>query len=188
MKKIAVTAAIIAGIFTTPLLAADTYTLDPNHTYVMWHINHFGFSNPSGKWMADGSLTLDEAKPENSKVNVIIHTDMLTTGLPELDKHLKSPLFFDVQKFPTAKFVSTKVDVTSKTTATVTGNLTVHGVTKPVTLDVTLNKTGVNPISNKPSAGFSATGKIQRSDFGISAYLPGLSDEVVLDIQAEAFK
>jgi polyisoprenoid-binding protein YceI len=155
---------------------------------VLWHVNHFGFSNPSGKWMAEGTLVLDTAKPENSKVNATIHVATLTTGLTDLDEHLKSPLFFDATKFPEATFVSNKVVVTGKTTATVSGMLTLHGVTKPVTLNVILNKTGVNEITNKNSVGFSATAKINRSDFGINTLLPGVSDEIVLDIQSEAFK
>src|SRR5579862_3841706 len=84
------------------IFAGEIYTLDPMHTYVLWHINHFGFSNPSGKWFAEGSLNLDKTKPQNSKVNAVIHIENMVTGIPELDKHLKGPLFFDVDKYPTA--------------------------------------------------------------------------------------
>lgn len=181
-------------MFVMPLLfgltaqAADTYTLDPNHTYILWHINHFGFSNPSGKWMANGTLVLDEAKPQNSKVNVTIKTAEVTTGIKELDEHLQSPLFFDTKQYPTATFVSDKVDVTSKNTAKVYGILTLHGVSKPVTLDVTLNKIGINPITNKQSAGFTASAHLLRSDFNMNTLLPGISDEVNLNIEAEASK
>lgn len=93
-----------------PVFSADNYTLDPMHTAVLWHINHFGFSNPSGKWMASGTLVLDEAAPKNSKVNATIQTANIITGIPELDKHLSGPLFFDVKQFPTATFVSTKIE------------------------------------------------------------------------------
>lgn len=167
--------------------AADNYTLDPMHTYVEWHISHFGFSDPSGKWMIkSGTATLDKAKPQNSKVNVTIEMDTLVTGLPELDKHLESPLFFDVAKYPTATFVSNKVVLTGKETANVTGMLTFHGVTKPVMLKVKLNKAGVNPVTNKETVGFNATTTLKRSDFGMTAYLPGLGDDVKIDISAEA--
>lgn len=172
----------------TLTFAAETFTFDPMHTYVLWHINHFKFSNPSGKWFAEGSLILDEEKPQNSKVNVVIHTANIVTGIPELDKHLMGPLFFDVAKFPTATFISNKIDMTGKKTAKVHGILTVHGVSKPVTLDVTLNNIGMNPISNKMSVGFSASTIIKRSDFGITTLLPGLSDEVKINIEAEAYK
>jgi len=179
---------IILYFPSTVIFAAETYTLDPMHTYVLWHINHFGFSNPSGKWYAEGTLSLDEAKPQNSQVNAIIKINEIVTGIPELDKHLKKPLFFDVEKFPTATFVSDKIDVTGKKTAKVHGILTIHGVSKPVILNVTLNKIGENPITNKMSAGFSATTTIKRSDFGINTFLPGLGDEVKIEIEAEAHK
>lgn len=169
----------------TAQAAAETFTLDPSHTYVLWHINHFGFSNPSGKWMAEGTLVLDETRPQDSKVNVTIHTADIVTGIPKLDEHLKKKEFFDVTKFPTATFVSDKVNVTGKNTAKVHGILTIHGVTKPITLDVTLNKIGISPITQKKTAGFTASTKLKRSDFGMTTYLPGLGDEVKINIEAE---
>lgn len=190
MKRILLQFIILIFLYfpSTLTFATETFTFDPMHTYVLWHINHFGFSNPSGKWFAEGSLMLDEAKPQNSKVNVVIHTANIVTGIPELDKHLMGPLFFDVTKFPTATFISNKIDMTGKKTAKVQGILTVHGISKPVTLDVTLNKIGINPISNKMSVGFSASTTVKRSDFGMTTLLPGLSDEVKINIEAEAYK
>lgn len=173
-------------LFTLPAHAADTYTFDPNHTYVMWHINHFGFSNPSGKWLAQGTLVLDEANPQNSKVNVTINVADIVTGIPKLDEHLRTDTFFNVSQFPSATFVSDSVTVTGKNSAIVHGILTVHGVSKPVTLNVTLNKIGISPITQKKTAGFTASTTLKRSDFGISAYLPGLGDDVKIDIEAEA--
>jgi polyisoprenoid-binding protein YceI len=168
--------------------AADTYTLDPNHTYVLWHVNHFGFSNPSGKWAANGILILDEANPKNSKVNVTIKTADIVTGIKDLDEHLQNPLFFDVKQYPTATFVSDKIEITGKTTAKVHGILTLHGVSKPITLEVTLNKIGINPISNKKTVGFTASTHLLRSNFDINTLLPGISDDVNINIEAEAFK
>ncbi|MCW5584108.1 MAG: YceI family protein, partial [Gammaproteobacteria bacterium] len=90
----------------TVLLAAETYHFDPQHTYVLWRINHLGFSIQYGKFsMVDGTLVVDEAKPQNSKVNVTINMDKVTTGIPKLDEHLLSSDFFDVEKYPTATFV-----------------------------------------------------------------------------------
>jgi polyisoprenoid-binding protein YceI len=174
-------------LFSFPALAAEEkYTLDPTHTNITWSANHFGFSNPSGKFSkVEGTLTLDEAKPEASKVNVTITPASVITGVEKLDEHLRTDAFFDVAKFPTATFVSDKVDVTGKGTAKITGNLTLHGVSKPVVLDVTLNKIGENPISKKKTAGFSASTTILRSDFGINYALPGVSDEVKIKIEAE---
>lgn len=172
--------------FTAPAHAdALTYKLDPNHTYVMWHINHFGFSNPSGKWLANGTINFDDKKPQDSKVDVTINIASIDTGIPALDEHLKSKAFFDVQAFPQATFVSDKVAVTGKNTAKVKGMLTVHGVTKPVTLDVKLNKIGVNPITEKQAIGFSAKTDIRRSEFGMDTLEPGLGDEIKINIEAE---
>lgn len=168
--------------------AADNYTIDPNHSHVLWHISHFGFSSPTGKWMAEGTLVVDEEKPENTKVNATIKIADIITGIPKLDAHLKNADFFDVAKYPTATFVSNKVNVTNKNTAKVEGTLTLHGVSKPVTLDVTLNKMGNNPMTNKKTLGFTAHTTIKRSDFGMTKYLPNLGDEVKIHIEAEAFK
>jgi polyisoprenoid-binding protein YceI len=179
-------ASALALSFVLPAQAAETYKLDPMHTQVVWSINHFGFSNPSGKFASiDGTLTLDEAKPEDSKVTATITIANLFTGLDKLNEHLLSDKFFDAKQFPTATFTSTKVETTGKDTAKVTGDLTVHGVTKPVVLDVTLNKIGENMMKKK-TAGFSATTTIKRSDFGMTTYLPMLGDEVKLSIESEA--
>lgn len=167
--------------------AAEEFTFDNQHSFVLFHIKHMGFSIQSGKWYLNGAVQLDKDKPENSQVKATIKIADLVTGLPELDKHLKSKLFFDAEKFPEATFVSDKVDVLSKTTATVHGTLTVHGVSKPITLNVTLNKVGNNPINDRMTAGFTATTTLKRSDFGMNAYLPDLGDEVTIEIGAEAY-
>lgn len=170
-----------------PAFAADTFTFDSNHTNITWRANHFGFSSPDGKFVgATGTLILDETTPANSKVEVSIPTTGLVTGLPRFDEHLKSADFLDVAKYPTATFVSDKVELTSQDTAKVSGMLTLHGVTKPVVLDVRLNKIGENPMNHLKTAGFSATGTIKRSEFGISAYVPNISDEIELSFEVEA--
>jgi len=176
----------LALSFAAPLQAAETYTLDPAHTEIGYRINHFGFSSPSGKFASvTGTLTLDEQKPEASKVTATITIANLFTGIEKLNTHLLSKDFFDATQFPTATFTSTKVDVTGKDTAKVTGDLTLHGVTKSITLDVTLNKLGEN-MMHKKTAGFTAMTILRRSDFGISAYVPNLADEVQIHIESEA--
>ena len=182
------TALIFAFFLIMPAAyAADNYNLDPNHTNVFWHADHFGFSKPAGKFSdVSGNLTLDEAKPENSKVNVTIKTSSLVTGIPKFDEHLKSKDFFDVEKFPEITFVSNKVTVSGKNKAKVDGTLTIHGVSKPATLDVTLNKIGEHPMSKAKAAGFTATTEIKRSDFGINTALPGVADTVEITIETEA--
>lgn len=168
--------------------AAEKFTIDDKHSYVQWHINHLGFSTQSGKWFVTGNVVLDKEKPELSKVDISIDIATIITGIPELDKHLKEPLFFDVAKFPKATFVSDKVDVLTNNTAKVRGMLTLRGVSKPITLMVTLNKEGKNPLSDLLSVGFNATTTLKRSDFGMNALLPSLGDEVNIDISAEAYQ
>ena len=188
MKNILRNSLVIAGLLMSmsAAKAADIYTIDPNHTSVVWTINHFDFSHPWGKFaLISGSLTLDDQAPQNSKVSVTIPVSSLFTGIDKLDEHLKSKDFFDAATYPTATFVSSKVTPTGKDTATVDGTLTMHGVAKPETLSVTLNKIGENMFKKK-TAGFSATATVKRSDFGITTYLPGLGDEVKLFIESEA--
>lgn len=168
--------------------ASQKFILDEQHTYVLWHIKHLGFSSQSGKWYAKGFVILDKDDPKKSKVEATIDVANIVTGIPELDKHLKGKLFFDVARYPTATFVSDKVDLTSKTSAKVSGILTLHGISKPIVLAVTFNKEGKNPITDKPTVGFTATADIKRSDFGMNTMLPDLGDEVTLDIGAEAYQ
>ncbi len=188
MKRIALISALSLLPLTCVMAATETYTFDPNHTEVTWQINHLGFSNPTGKWYANGTIELDSAKMQNSKVNITINVNNMVTGLPDLDEHLKGRLFFDVAKFPTATFVSNKIDVTGSNAAKIHGNLTVHGVTKPITLNVKLNKKGENPLNNKMMMGFSGTAELKRSDFNMNTLLPNLGDDVKLTIEAEANK
>ncbi len=167
--------------------AADDYKIDSNHTSIVWFANHFGFSSPSGKFsQVEGTLTLDEQNPYQSKVEVTVKTDSIITGIAKLDEHLKSDSFFNVTKFPTAKFVSTKITQTARNISKVDGNLTLLGVTKPVSLNARLNKIGTNAVNQKKTAGFSLVGTIKRSDFGMNFGIPGISDEVKINIESEA--
>lgn len=168
--------------------AADSYQLDPNHTYVLWHAQHFGFSTQTGKFRATGTLLLDEKNVENSKVNVKIKMADLATGVPEFDKHLQRTLFFNVSKFPEATFVSDKITVVDAEHVDMAGTLTFLGVKKPLTLAVTLNKKGVSPLTDKYTLGFTAKTEIKRSDFGMNALIPNISEQVPIDIQVEAIK
>lgn len=178
---------LVALAVSTPALAApQTFTLDPSHTNVYWHASHFGFADSSGRFAdVTGTVVLDEAKPETSKVNVVIKTGSVVTGIPKFDDHLKSKDFFNSEAFPDATFNSTKVEVTGEKTAKVTGDFTLLGITKPVTLDVTLNKVGEHPYLKKQAAGFSAETTLKRSEFGIEYGLPGVPDEVKITIQSE---
>lgn len=166
----------------------ETYQFDPKHSFVQWTVDHLGFSSQTGKWPVEGTLTLDSEKPKEAKVNATILIDDLITGNSELNQHLAGNLFFDSKKFPTATFESQNINLLSKKVAKVKGTLTLRGVTKPVTLYVTLNKMGKNPVNDKITAGFSATTEIKRSDFGVNGFIPLVSDDVKLKIDVEAAK
>jgi len=182
-------ALLAATAFALPFAAqaAEQYTLDPSHTHVAWHAGHMGFSVPTGIFAnITGSLTLDEQNPSASKVEAVIKPAEMVTGIAKFDEHMRGSDFFDVAKFPEATFKSTKVEVTGASTAIVTGDLTIKGVTKPAVLDVKLNKLGENPFSKQKTAGFSATTMIKRSDFGITYGTPHVPDEINLTIESEA--
>ncbi|HGE5007009.1 TPA: YceI family protein [Legionella pneumophila] len=182
-------ASILAVFALTSYVYAEpqTLTLDNQHTYVLWKVKHLGFSTQAGKWYASGQLVLDKDNPQQSKVNVTIKVDDIVTGIPELDKHLKGKLFFDTKQFPTATFVSNRVEVMGENKAKIYGMLTLHGVTKPIILNVILNKAGINLLNDRETAGFSATTSLKRSDYGIKALIPEVGDDVEIEIEAEAY-
>ncbi len=184
--KVLALAALLGASFAAQA-APVTYKLDPTHTMVLFSWNHFGFSNPTANLgISAGTLVYDEANPAKSSVQVTLPLANLDTHVSALDEHLKKPDFFDAAKYPVVTFKSTRVEPLGGNKFKVTGDLTVHGVTKPVVLDATLNKAGMQPMLKVPAVGFDATGTIKRSDFGIGAYVPNVSDEVQIRITTEA--
>ncbi|WP_426687874.1 YceI family protein [Rhodanobacter ginsengiterrae] len=166
--------------------APVTYKLDPDHTMVLFSWNHFGFSNPTADLgLGEGTVVFDEQHPANSSVEVTLPLARLDTHVPALDEHLKKPDFLNADQYPVATFKSTAVQPLGGNKFKVTGNLTVHGVTRPVVLDATLNKVGPHPMSKAQSIGFDATASIKRSDFGVGAYVPNVSDEIAIRITTE---
>lgn len=186
MRKFLLAAALSALV--APAFAAPTtYKLDPAHTDVIATWNHFGFSNPSAHFGdADGSVTYDPANVSASSVEVTLPLSGLEAFTAKFNTHLNSADFFDSAKFPAATFKSTKVEAAGEGKLTVTGNLTIKDVTKPVVLDVTLNKAAEHPMKKTRSIGFDATATVKRSDFGLGAAVPMVSDEVKLHITTEA--
>ncbi|MGA9422017.1 MAG: YceI family protein [Rhodanobacteraceae bacterium] len=168
--------------------APETYTLDPNHTQTLFTWNHFGFSNPTANFnQVNGTLVFDADDPARSSLEVTIPVASIDTHVPALDEHLKQPDFFDAAKYPTITFRSTHVERGTRSgTFKVTGNLTVHGVTKPVTLLATLNKRGEHAMRKAPAIGFDATTTLKRSDFGLGAYVPAVSDAIHVHVTTEA--
>ncbi len=165
------------------------YAFDPMHTEVRFCWNHLGVSRQCAHLLKyEGELRYDEANPENSTLQIVFKTDGIETRAALFNEHIKGEKFFDVAKYPEATFKSTKFQKTGDKTGKVTGDLTVHGNTKPVTLDVTLNFAGPHPMSKKAALGIGATTTIKRTEFGVGAYAPAVSDEVSIEIQTELFK
>jgi polyisoprenoid-binding protein YceI len=167
---------------------ATTYTIEPDHAQGVFRWNHLGFSFPAGQFSrSEGTLEFDSADPAKSSVKVTIPLSSLQTGVPALDEDLKSDQFFDVAKFPTASFESSKVQKTAMAGhLQLIGNLNLHGVVKPVTLGLTVVKVGTNPRSGLPTVGFDATTTLRRSDFGLGAYVPQVGDDIEIRIIIEA--
>jgi polyisoprenoid-binding protein YceI len=169
---------------------ATQYTFDPNHTQVQFVWNHFGFSNLTGQFgKVEGTVDFDAADPSKASASATIQMASVDSNIKKLDGELVGADYFDAAKFPTATFKSTNVTKGSTPDhLTVAGDLTLHGVTKPVTLDVTVVKVGDHPMKKAPAAGFAATTTIKRSDFGITKYVPMVGDEVKINIVSEAIE
>jgi polyisoprenoid-binding protein YceI len=164
---------------------AGTYAVEPLHTRINFTVNHMGFTDWYGDFTkASGSLTIDPKAPAQAQVDISIPTASVLTVNDTLNEELRSAQWFDAATYPTIHFVSTKVTPTGPRTALITGNLTFHGVTKPVTLKASYNAGGLNPMSKTATIGFNATAQIKRSDFGVKTYVPLIGDDVALRISA----
>ena len=170
-----------------PLAHAADYKIDPSHTHVLFMVDHLGFSKMIGLFtdMA-GTISFDPANVGASKLSVAIKTASLQTQFAPRDADLKGADWFNVAEFPEMTFSGKSFVKKDDKTGTVTGDLTLLGVTKPVTLDVTFNKAGANPVSKADTVGFSARGAFKRTDFGLKTFVPYISDQVDLIIESEA--
>jgi polyisoprenoid-binding protein YceI len=186
MKKLI----IIAALTCLPLKAvmASDYTIDPDHTYVSFAVSHPGFSTMRGKFdRQSGTIHFDYAAKKAS-VMIEIDATSIDTGHDKRDAQLQSPDFLNAVENPTITFKSTGVTWNGSLLATVTGDLTILGVSKPVTLTVTSMKCGQHPFSKKDACGIDASGSIKRSDFGVNYGLPGIGEVLDLQIEVEASK
>lgn len=181
------TAFVAALVLATGPLWAMTYTLEPNHTTGTVRWTHLDFAHPTAQFArAEGTLEFDPAQPRKASVTVTLPLAHLSSGIPDLDDDFRSAAFFDVARYPDATFKSTRVETTAMPNQLkVTGDLTLRGVTRPVTFDVTLNKIGTNPRLHLPAIGFEATATLKRSDFGLGKFVPQVSDEVTLQITTQ---
>lgn len=166
-------------------VVAGAYTVEASHTRILFAVNHLGFTTYYGDFTgASGGLTLDPANPSASAVSVTVPTASVSTTNTVLDNELKGADWFNAAAFPTISFKSTKVTPTGADTADITGDLTLHGVTKPVTLAAKFNASGANMMNQHVTVGFDATAHIKRSDFGVTKYVGPVGDQVDVIISA----
>jgi polyisoprenoid-binding protein YceI len=188
MHKTLLKAFVISIALPLSAFAADSYTIDPAHTFPHFSINHLGFSTMQGRFdKTSGTVTLDRAAKSGS-VEVSIETASVSTGFAKRDDHLKSPDFFNAAEFPAITYKSTAMHFKGDTPSSVDGNLTIMGVTKPVTLTIDAFNCGTNPMNKKDECGAGATAQIKRSDFGVKYGLPAVGDDVKLVLEIEAIK
>lgn len=195
MKK-TLSAALLAAVLALPSLAhaaAAEWKIDAMHSAVAFSIRHLVISQVRGQFSNfSGAVALDEADPTRSSVEATIDAASIGTQVADRDAHLRSPDFLDVKKYPTITFKSTKVAAAGKDALRVTGDLTLHGVTKPVTLDVTTTA-AVKGMYGETRRGFAATTRISRKEFGLTWNKlveagPAVGDEVLITLELEAVK
>lgn len=175
--------------FSLPAYAeVESFVIDKRHTYPSFEVNHMGLSTQRGRFnTTSGLITLDRAA-RTGTVEITIDATTINTGLDELEKHLRNEDFFNVDKYPTITFKSSSVEFEDDAPKSVTGDLTLLGVTRPVTLSISSFECRVHPINKKFVCGADAETTIKRSDFGMTYAIPAVSDEVRLLLQVEAFK
>lgn len=187
--KTTLMAAALALMATGAVAAPEKYTLDPAHSQVVFSYNHFGFSTTTNMFAGfQGEILFDQDDPAGSSVSVAIPVMSLFTGWEKRFEHFMSADFFGADDGDMITFTSTGIELTGETTARIAGDLTMNGVTRPVVLDAALTRTAMHPMENRPWAGFDATTKILRSDFGLDLYAPAVSDAVEVMISIEAGK
>ncbi|PWF45031.1 YceI family protein [Massilia glaciei] len=188
MKLKTIFAAILAASATAAFAAPETFKIDPGHTYPSFEADHMGISILRGKFTkTEGTVVLDRAAKTGS-VDILIDADSLDFGHEKLNKHAKNEDMFDVAKFPTVTYKSKSISFTGDTPSAINGELTLHGVTKPLTLTINKFKCIVHPMHKKEVCGADASATFQRSDYGISYGQPRFSMDVKLAISIEAVK
>lgn len=165
------------------------YDLDPEHSSITFDIDHFRYSRFEIRFdRKQGELDWNAGGLENSTTSITIDAASIDTNVPLVDKMLKSASMLDVERYPDIRFVSTHFERTGEARGTLTGNLTIHGVTQPVTLDVTFNGFAPDPLTKKDTLGFSAEGHFSRAKFGLATWYPAVGDDIHVRIQAEFVK
>ncbi|WP_417271023.1 YceI family protein [Celeribacter sp.] len=189
MKTLLLASVAALGLSSAAYAEAVPYVFDASHSQIVFEYNHLGFSNTVGVFSGfDGNIQFDEEDPAASSVEVSFPTDSLYTGWDERTAHFLSGDFFGAEENPTISFVSTSIEVTGENTGVITGDLTLNGITKPVSLDAVLNQKGDHPMAGKAWLGFDATTTVLRSEFDMGMFTPFVADEVAVNISIEAMR
>lgn len=188
IKRLALVS-VLAGVLSAPAFAApETFVIDNSHTFPRFEYNHFGYSTQQSRFnKTSGTITLDRVA-KNGVVDVTIDTKSVDTGSELFDGHIQGEDFFHTEKYPAITFKSTALKFNGEKLAAVDGNLTIKGVTKPVTLEVTAFHCMEHPMAKKEACGANAVTSIKRSDFGAGKFAPYVADDVKLVIAVEAIK
>jgi polyisoprenoid-binding protein YceI len=181
-------ALIVCTTLNLPAIAADSYTIDPRHTFPGFEISHLGFSIQRGRFNRTSGKVILAPESASGSIQITIDTVSISTGLADLEKHLRSDDFLDAERYPLITFTSDKLSFNKDQLIAVDGKLSLHGITKPVHLTIDHFHCGMNMIAMKNICGANATTIIKRSDFGIDKYAPALADEVKIVLQVEATK
>lgn len=189
MKKLLLSTALVAGFATPAFAETTTYTVDPSHTNILMSVSHLGFSTMVLEALKpEGTVKFDQENPQNSAVNITLKAAHIDGDDQKFNAHLQSADFFNVTEYPEITFKSKEVKVTGEGKGQVMGDFTLLGITKPVTLDVTFNKAGLNPFSNTETVGFTASTNLKRTDYGMGYGVPAIGDDIKIDINLEAIK
>jgi polyisoprenoid-binding protein YceI len=179
---------LAAGVSLSAAAAPETYVIDGSHTFPRFEYSHFGYSNQISRFdKTSGKIVLDRAAKAGS-VDVVIDTASVDTGFPLFNGHIQGEDFFDTKKFPTITFKSSKLHFAADKLRAVDGNLTIKGITKPVTLEVSSFHCMLHPLLKKDACGADAVTKIKRSEFNNGKFAPYVGDDVTLTIAVEAVK
>ncbi|HEY7308273.1 MAG TPA: YceI family protein [Gemmataceae bacterium] len=172
-----------------PARAADTFSVDPVHSSMLFRVKHLGVGHIYGRFnQYSGSFAFDPKNPADCKLEMEVKIDSIDSANADRDKHLKGPDFFNAKEFPTMSFKATRMKAADEKTYEVTGDLTIHGVTKQVTVKLERLGTGKDPRTGKPRTGWETVFTINRSDFGVKGFLPAIGDEVRIIVAVEGIQ
>ena len=188
LTQLAATITLAAALAAPAVAAPETYVLDSAHSFPRFSYNHFGYSTQVSRFNKTTGKIIYDKEAKTASVDIVIDTTSVDSGFPVFNEHLRSEDFFDTAKYPTATFKSTKVIFEGDKPSAIEGNLTIKGITKPVTLTVTSFHAMPHPMKKKDAIGANAFTTVKRSDFNAGKYAPNVGDEIRIDLGVEAIK